>query len=51
MIDKTKVVTNEIIRMINDGDIDSIAIDEIHKNASPSSIQGQQLNDHSLQYA
>ena len=43
-VGKTKVVTNEIIRMINDGDIDSIAIDEIHKNASPSSIQGQQLN-------
>ena len=43
-IGKTKVVTNEIIRMINDNEIDSIAIDEVHKNASPSSIQGQQLN-------
>lgn len=43
-VGKTKVVTNEIIRMINDNEIDSIAIDEVHKNASPSSIQGQQLN-------
>lgn len=42
-VGKTKVLTNEIIRMINDDEIDSIAIDEVHKNASPSSIQGQQL--------
>lgn len=35
--------TAEIIKMINLGQINMIAIDEIHKNASPSSIQGQQL--------
>lgn len=35
--------TKEIIKWINEGKIDLIAIDEIHKNASPSSMQGQQL--------
>lgn len=35
--------TKEIIKWINEGRIDLIAIDEIHKNASPSSMQGQQL--------
>lgn len=42
-VGRTKVVTNELIRMINEGEIDTIAIDEIHKNASPSSMQGKQL--------
>lgn len=40
---KYYVFTNEIIRWINEGFIDTIIIDEIHKNASPSSRQGQQL--------
>lgn len=35
--------SNEIITWINKGLIDMIAIDEIHRNASPSSTQGQQL--------
>lgn len=42
-VGRTKVFTGQIIKMIEDGEIDTIAIDEIHKNASPSSIQGQQL--------
>lgn len=42
-VGRTKVITNELIRMINEGEIDTIAVDEIHKNASPSSMQGKQL--------
>lgn len=40
---KKYVVADEIIRLINEGEINMIAIDEIHKNASPKSIQGKQL--------
>ena len=36
-------VTDRIIELINSGDINMIAIDEIHKNASPSSANGKQL--------
>lgn len=35
--------TQEVIAMINRGDLQMIAIDEIHKNASATSIQGAQL--------
>lgn len=40
---KKYVITEEIIKWIELGLIDTIIIDEIHKNASPSSKQGQQL--------
>lgn len=40
---KNYLIAEEIIRRINEGYIDMIAIDEIHKNASPSSLQGSQL--------
>lgn len=36
-------IVNEICRLISNGEINMIAIDEIHKNASPSSTQGKQL--------
>lgn len=36
-------LADRLIDMINDGSINMIAIDEIHKNASPSSLQGKQL--------
>lgn len=36
-------IAEQIIRWVNDGKINMIAIDEIHKNASPSSTQGKQL--------
>lgn len=42
-IRKTFTFTEEVIRLINEGQINMIAIDEIHRNASPSSIQGDQL--------
>lgn len=35
--------TEELIKMVNSGELNMIIIDEIHKNASPSSIQGKQL--------
>lgn len=40
---KTYAMVDEIIKYINRGDIDLIAIDEVHKNVSPSSVQGKQL--------
>lgn len=40
---KAYTFTEEVLKMVNSGEIDLIAIDEIHKNASPSSKQGQQL--------
>lgn len=40
---KHYVFTKRVIEMILSGDINMIAIDEIHKNASPSSTHGQQL--------
>lgn len=42
---KCYAFSKEIINWINSGLIDMIAIDEIHRNASPSSKQGQQLLD------
>lgn len=36
-------ITDEIIKLVNSGRINMIAIDEIHKNASPSSLQGKQI--------
>lgn len=36
--------TQQIIEWINRGDINMIVLDEIHKGASPSSMQGKQLN-------
>lgn len=35
--------SDEVIRLINSGFINMIAIDEIHKNCSPSSVQGSQI--------
>lgn len=35
--------TKQVINMILEGHINMIALDEIHKNASPSSTQGKQL--------
>lgn len=40
---KNYLIAEELIRRINEGYIDMVAIDEIHKNASPSSLQGSQL--------
>lgn len=40
---KLYTITNQIIKMIQNDDIGMIAIDEIHKNASPKSIQGKRL--------
>ena len=40
---KAYAFTKEIIKWVDDGKIGLIALDEIHKNASPSSKQGQQI--------
>lgn len=40
---KKYVVADAIIDMINNRELDMIAIDEVHKNTSPSSMQGKQL--------
>lgn len=40
---KSYPIAEEIIRLINAGEINMIALDEIHKNASPTSLQGKQL--------
>lgn len=40
---KQYTMVEELLKWIDTGKICLIAIDEIHKNASPSSIQGQQL--------
>lgn len=40
---KSYKITEAIIDLINSGELDMIVIDEIHKNASPSSAQGKQL--------
>lgn len=39
------VLADRIIEMINSGEINMIAIDEIHKNASPKSTQGKIILD------
>lgn len=40
---KNFIISNEIIDMIRSGQLNMIAIDEVHKNTSPSSQQGKQL--------
>lgn len=40
---KSYPIADKIIDMIMNNEINMIAIDEIHKNASPSSLQGKQL--------
>lgn len=40
---RTYPIADRIIEMCNSGELSMIAIDEIHKNASPTSIQGKQL--------
>lgn len=40
---RSNVITDKIVEMCNSGKINMIAIDEIHKNASPTSQQGKQL--------
>jgi SNF2 family DNA or RNA helicase len=40
---ETKPITDKIIQLINSGEIGMIAVDEIHKNASPTSKQGKLL--------
>lgn len=42
-VGKQYPITNRIIELINSGVINMIAIDEIHKNASPQSCQGKQI--------
>lgn len=37
------IFTEKILQMINSGEIDIIAIDEVHRNMSMSSIQGKQI--------
>lgn len=47
---KKYVITTELLKYINNNCINMIIIDEIHKNASPTSTQGKQLlNIHKLQ--
>jgi len=36
-------IANKIIELVNDGTIDLIALDEVHRGASASSLQGKQL--------
>lgn len=38
------LIADKLIELINKGEISMIAIDEIHKNASPTSMQGKQLS-------
>lgn len=40
---KNYPIANRLIELINEGQINMIAVDEVHKNASPSSLQGKQL--------
>ena len=40
---KQYYITDQIIKWINEGKLNMIAIDEVHKNTSPSSLQGKQL--------
>lgn len=42
-VGKKYPITEQIVKMVNDGQLQMIAIDEIHKNASPKSTQGKQL--------
>lgn len=40
---KSYYFTDEVIKWVNTGKIHMIAIDEVHKNTSPSSLQGKQI--------
>lgn len=40
---KRYVIVDRIIELINEGKLNMIAIDEVHKNLSPSSTQGKQI--------
>lgn len=42
-VGKAYMIADAIIERIKSGDINTIIIDEIHKNASPSAMQGKQL--------
>lgn len=42
-VGKTYPISDAIIERIKNGDINTIIVDEVHKNASPSSMQGKQL--------
>lgn len=42
-VGKKYPIADEIIKLCNDGYINMIAIDEVHKNTSPSSSQGKQI--------
>ena len=43
-VGKSYPITDAIINLCNSGEIDMIAIDEVHKNMSPSSTQGKQID-------
>lgn len=43
-VGKTYPIADTIATLVNNGVINMIAIDEIHKNASPTSKQGKQIN-------
>lgn len=40
---KSYTFTEEVIKLCKSGQINTIIIDEIHKNASPTSVQGKQI--------
>lgn len=42
-VGKRYPIADKIIDMINDGELNMIIIDEIHKNMSPTSLQGKQI--------
>lgn len=42
-VGKRYPITDKIIDMINDGELNMIIIDEVHKNMSPTSLQGKQI--------
>lgn len=42
-VGKKYLFADKIIDMINSGELNMVAVDEIHKNASPSSTQGKQI--------
>lgn len=42
-VGKNYPITDRIIELINSGNINMVAMDEIHKNTSPQSMQGKQI--------
>lgn len=42
-VGKRYPIADKIIDMINDGELNMIIIDEVHKNMSPTSLQGKQI--------